>query len=94
MADSPEVSKRVPVRPLHKSVRDLVEPEYRILHDDQYQYENDDINTDEVSRAGPSKFAGTSSPPSTVASSRDVKWPEFRFGFTSLVEIHPGPVVS
>jgi len=69
MANSLKQSSGVPLRPLHHSIRDKVEPEYRILHEKQYQYEEDtiDLNTTE-----PSKFRETSSPVSPVASVRNL----------------------
>lgn len=70
MADSLEQSSRVPLRPLHDSICDKVEPEYRTLHEKQYQYEEDTINLD--MRAAPSKFRETSSPVSPVASVRNL----------------------
>jgi hypothetical protein len=65
-----EQSSRVPLRPLHNSICDKVEPEYRRLHEEQYQYEDDAINL--AMRVAPSKFQGTSSPVSPVASVRNL----------------------
>ena len=58
MANSLEQSSRVSLQPLHDSIRNKVEPEYRTLYEKQYQYEEDIINLD--TRAAPSKFRETS----------------------------------
>jgi hypothetical protein len=64
--------KKVPVQPLHETVRERVELEYRKLHEKLYQYDDPEVKIDKLSRAAPSKFAGTSSALSPVATVRDV----------------------